>query len=531
MSRALANLAVQAEIKFEIYQQGGILCLMDLMCSDDLTCQHYTSAAIQLLCTCFQVRKAIVKERQLGPFITLSSHHSKEFQYCASVVFCLLTEEESNRFYLATEALDSLLNLCSNHGIKIQQKAICSIANLADSLDTHSVLVTERTMQILKEIAFSCSDIQVVRNLVRFFASISFNNIAKDQILDQKLFFYLMKFSRHSDKPTQRFSSLAICNVCLHSNQKERIVTHDGLLNMLIFLTKCSDLEVELCSILSVAALALGAKQSSKQQILNSGLLYNIIKALQYPDIKMKQCSSLAFNSLIIFNKDLIESLMVEIESHLPETLFSILGTPDDECIHNAVYALGSLIENDTICQRFVDCGCIKSILDNKSSSSIEIKRACGYFFSVLVEYTEFHQEMANFGALRYIVHLASLVDIQCQLYASFCLVILASNPNFQVDLVNLGAVRHLVSMMTTELESQHYAGLALLKLADNFENHVKIAEEGGIQALLKLGRSRSVEDEVQYKAALTVGHLASKAVSNLPKFSNDTPNRTKNTA
>lgn len=50
------------------------------------------------------------------------------------------------------------------------------------------------------------------------------------------------------------------------------------------------------------------------------------------------------------------------------------------------------------------------------------------------------------------------------------------------------------------------------------FQNHIKIASEGGIQALLRLARARSTDEELQYKAALTVGHLASNAVKLLPK-------------
>jgi len=86
------------------------------------------------------------------------------------------------------------------------------------------------------------------------------------------------------------------------------------------------------------------------------------------------------------------------------------------------------------------------------------------------------------------------------------------------VRLVELGAVRPLVAMMAGNAEPRHYAGLALLKLADNFENHLRIAEEGGIQALLRLGRARSTDEQLQYKAALTVGQLASNAVRLLPK-------------
>ena len=69
---------------------------------------------------------------------------------------------------------------------------------------------------------------------------------------------------------------------------------------------------------------------------------------------------------------------------------------------------------------------------------------------------------------------------------------------------------------------NRHYAGLALLKLADNFENHLKIAEEGGIQALLRLGRAQTSDEQIQYKAALAVGQLASNAVKLLPSTTSE---------
>jgi len=82
---------------------------------------------------------------------------------------------------------------------------------------------------------------------------------------------------------------------------------------------------------------------------------------------------------------------------------------------------------------------------------------------------------------------------------------------------VQAGAVKPLVSMLASEAEPRHYAGLALLKLADNFENHLRIAEEGGIQALLRLGRVRSTDEQLQYKTSLTIGQLATNAVKLIP--------------
>ena len=40
----------------------------------------------------------------------------------------------------------------------------------------------------------------------------------------------------------------------------------------------------------------------------------------------------------------------------------------------------------------------------------------------------------------------------------------------------------------------------------------------GGIQALLRLGRTRSTDEQLQHKAALTVGQLATNAVKLMPK-------------
>lgn len=128
---------------------------------------------------------------------------------------------------------------------------------------------------------------------------------------------------------------------------------------------------------------------------------------------------------------------------------------------------------------------------------------------------------METEGALPYIVSMAAMEDLETQEYTAFSLAHLASNRDLQVKLVNLGVVKPLVTMLASDAEPKHYAGLALLKLADNFENHLRIAEEGGIQALLRLGRTRTTDEQLQYKASLTLGQLASHAVKLMPNGKN----------
>eukprot|EP00558_Chaetoceros_sp_UNC1202_P005375 CAMPEP_0197238714 /NCGR_PEP_ID=MMETSP1429-20130617/5240_1 /TAXON_ID=49237 /ORGANISM="Chaetoceros sp., Strain UNC1202" /LENGTH=495 /DNA_ID=CAMNT_0042697959 /DNA_START=188 /DNA_END=1675 /DNA_ORIENTATION=- len=475
--------------------------------------------AIQLLCTNASVRRAIVREQGISSIILLSKHSSAKYQLCAAVALSLISSDEDCRVHTATEGIVSILDLCNTGAVKIQREAFCAVANLADCLDAHQILLEAQTVESIRELADSCTDSILVREMTRFFASISVDDFAKEKILDNNILPYLMKFSRRTDSATRRYSSLAICNLSLMSSKRKgSIIENDGLLRLLIFLSRCSDLEVERCSILSLAALALGTSGAYKETIASAGTLQPILKSMRYPDVEMQQCSSLALNALVLSETDTTKIKIKGMEDDLPG-LFALLAVDDDECVHNGVYALGSMIESGEVRDALVRQGCIQAVTDIMSSASIEVKRACGYLFSVLAEHVSYHQELSNSGAMEQIVNLAGLVDMECQIYGAFSLVFLANNPDLQVPLVQLGAVRYLVSMMATESEPRHYAGLALLKLADNFENHITIAEQGGIQALLKLGRSRVANDEVQYKAALTVGSLASKAVANLPKL------------
>ncbi len=527
ISRALANLSAKIEKQFDIHQQGGMACLLKLTNVNDIVCSRYVTTAIELLVTNSHVRQTIVKEQGLDAIISLSKGISLEYQLCFTVTMSLFSSDEESRMDVALKGLHPTLLLCKSKDLHIQRKCLSVLANLSDSRDTHQMISKGGAIKLLADLIDGCTDLVVVREMTRFLASISIDDTIRDQILQHNILPSLQRFSRRTDSATQRYSSLAICNLCLHTRLKENMIESDGLVRILIFLSRCADIEVERCAILSMAALALGTKYSYKEVITENGVLHPILQTMRYPDVEMQQCSSLALNSLLLSNADGVKVKVKEMKDDLT-AIFSLLTVPDDECIHNGVYIIGSLVESAEVRNVLVSLGCIESVTKIMASSSIETKRACGYLFSILAECAEYHTKLADSGAMKEVINLAGLVDLECQLYGAFSLVFLASNPSLQVPLVKMGAVRHLVSMMATESEPCHYAGLALLKLADNFENHITIAEEGGIEALLKLGRSRVSDDESAYRAAISVGNLAAQAVANLPKFSQNglAPNR-----
>jgi hypothetical protein len=250
-------------------------------------------------------------------------------------------------------------------------------------------------------------------------------------------------------------------------------------------------------------------------ECVNSGCIRPLVDLIKFPEKEVQLAALLALNSIALGLESMTKSFIMS--EHGLEPIIELTGHVDYEISSSAIYVLGSLAEHEEVKSRLVELGSIGAAVKQMTIGDLEVKRAAGYFISSVAEMIDLHPYMEKEGALPAIIDMALMEDIECQEYAAFALAHLSSNRDYQVPLVKLGAVRPLVAMLASDAEPKHYAGLALLKLADNFENHLRIAEEGGIQALLRLGRTRSSDEQLQYKTALTVGQLASNAVRLLP--------------
>jgi hypothetical protein len=511
VTRTIANLSANVDRQVSIYHQGAFSCLISLSEQhDDLTCR-YISVAIQILCTNSEICKFLLREWDIVlKIVRFASSQSIDLKRSAAIaILCFTNIEEGKRKLTGNKCIDDLFLLCNDDDIQIQRDAMCAIANISDSRDTHVTLIHHGALYTISKISNVSFDLTVVREISRFFSLISITDDAKTIMVEQNAIKSLIKFARSSDVPTQQYSILTLCNLSLSRQQKQSVLQYHGLISTLIYLTRCPDLEVNRCTVLAITALLLGADDVSKYQVANAGVIPLFFKMLTFPDTEIQQCTSLALSTIVLGQVEEVKRRFISDEKDFSSVLF-LLKSDCEECLHNGIHTIGSLMENSSILHILVEQDCIQHVTTVASTShSVEVLRACGYVFSLIVEHKQYHSDLFNSGAMKEIVGLAALVDLECQLYGSFSLVFLSGNHDYQVPLVKLGAVRPLVAMMANESEPRHYAGLALLKLADNFENHITIAEEGGIQALLKLGRSQVADEEVQYKAALTVGKAA----------------------
>eukprot|EP00814_Leptocylindrus_danicus_P009478 CAMPEP_0116018954 /NCGR_PEP_ID=MMETSP0321-20121206/8948_1 /TAXON_ID=163516 /ORGANISM="Leptocylindrus danicus var. danicus, Strain B650" /LENGTH=3722 /DNA_ID=CAMNT_0003489431 /DNA_START=23 /DNA_END=11192 /DNA_ORIENTATION=- len=512
-ARALANLCSREMNHLPIYRQGGLSALIKLSQHDEDICQRYVATALRFLATDPEVRSAIASEEAIDSFMLLASHSLIGYQRAAAASFASMSLSEECRGALVEKGgLQVCLRLLQREDPYVQQHAMFTVANISDAHTTHKMILNEGTLPLLIQLG-EMNDVKIQRDISRAFSSLSSNEDSKIPLIESGILPLLIKLTRSADVATQRYVALTLCNLS-QSTEKSRIVDN-GVLRSLVFLARYPDMDIERYAALTFANLALGGHGKNKQLIVKEGSVKPLIEMSKFPDGEMQHCAALALNSIALgtFNESKVEIMQM----NGLEPIVDFFQTNDADRIHLAAYLFGSLSENEEVKESLVELGVTSKLVKEAAKGSIEIKRTVCYYLALLAENTTFHKSLEEEGGFEALISLSSLTDVECQDYGAFALAFLASNKAYQVKLVKLGAVRPLVSMMATEAEPRHYAGLALLKLADNFENHVTIAEEGGIQALLKMGRNRSTDEGLSYKTALTVGHLASNAVKSLP--------------
>lgn len=498
-----------------------------------------------------EVRILAVQDGHVEAFIKLARSPLLEYRRTAAVCFASFTLHETNKTHMIRAGcIPAILSLVLDKDLATKRDGIFAIANLGDSMELQADLVREGTLQVLCEVA-NCDDARVQRDTARCFSTLTQTDDVRSELIAQNALPAVLTLAKSLDIASQRYASLTLCNLsCSIPAHKIRLID-DGALRPIIFLSRFPDTEIQRYSALSLAGLALGGHGNNKQRLVDDGCMRPLIDLVRFPDKDVQLAATIAVNAIVIgpeqgtksavmtengleplldlVNKGLDTGLLkkdttkVKGKSKPSNALKANMHTADhvdedfEDIFSSAIYCLGSLSENEDVKEKLVELGAIGSVVRHVYTGNFEIKRAAAYFLATVTEQMEFHANLVAEGGLEAIVYLAEMEDIECLEYASFSLAHLASNRDCQVKLVSIGAVRALVSMIASDQEPRHYAGLALLKLADNFENHLKIAEEGGIQALLRLGRSSTSDEQLQYKAALTVGQLASSAVKILP--------------
>lgn len=504
-ARALANLCSVEKAQHAIYRQGGFKILDTLSHADCEACKRYVAIALRFMASSVEVQRSLFAEDALSLYHDFSTSASLDYQRSAAASFSSMSQTEEGRLMMKKDGISAVLRLCSHTDLHVRRNAVCAVANLAASQETRRYIAMEGGVEVIRFASAANSDVDFLRSATRAMSNLAVDTAIREAMISQEIPKALSKLAKSADSETQRFASLALCNLCVGTqNQKESIVKQ-GVLRVLLFILRYPDLEVERRASLAIAALSLGSSQN-RLQVVGGGFVRSLLEATSYPDLKLRHFALLALNGSVLSTESKTKHHVVQ-ENGLSSLLSVLKSCKDDESIHACIYLLGSLAEDTDILKAIVDMDSFLPLVVQKldAAGSIETKRSAAYFLALLSENQEYHRKLQEANALESAVALISLVDEESQYYGAFVLALLAKNKSFQVPLTKMGGVRPLVSIMASKhSDARHWAGLALLKLADNFNNHITIAEEGGIQALLQLGGEEG--------AGVTLSNLAKRA-------------------
>ncbi|KDO22841.1 hypothetical protein SPRG_11978 [Saprolegnia parasitica CBS 223.65] len=463
---ALRDVASNAAYQVRFYEEGGVSALVTFVRDVEPNLQCPALAALRHLSCATELKKPIVQAGVLRPLlkcINPAGHHVDLLCQCAGLL-ANLSEHLENQLTMVEKGATTGL---------IQQDVARALANLSANEDNHST--------IYKQGGLKC----------------------------------LIGLTRSKEEVCQRYAAMGLR--FLASNPTIRVhIVQENLLPPFLALAQSPALDYQRTGVrprrgrdrrnrraLALAGLALGDHGHNKLRMVTDGAVRPLVEMLRYPSVEIQKCGCLALNALTLGKHAATKLAVLQEDGLLP--LLALLSASDMECVCIALYCVGSIAEHMDVLTKLLELGALAHIVHQSRQPDLEVKRNCGYILALDVEHHEFHDDFVREGGLQIVAHLAS-------------------NREYQVKFVNMGALRPLIAIMSVNAEPRHYAGLALLKLADNYENHIKIAEEGGIQALLRIARARSTDEELQYKASMSLGQLAANATKVMPKgrHSND---------
>ncbi|CCI42216.1 unnamed protein product [Albugo candida] len=505
VARTLAILCGNELFQKDIYEKGVLQCLLMLAESFDEKTRGFASLGIRLLASNVKVCKHIASG-SLSPFLQLAGSANVDLKQTASFVLANLTVSEENKVILGGH-IDRMIELCHCTDVRVRRYGVFALANMSSVLHLESDALCESGITTLLMLSGD-EELSIRRDVARAFVHLSRHKSLYAKLIPRGNSI-LFPLSKASDLDTKRFATLAICNFASRISKHERAhLATDRDIQSLIHLARFHDVDVQRHVVLALAGFLMEAQD--KLFMIEKGLVGPLIDLLRSPHPHVQLCGSLALNLVVLGIDDGLKVAVMEQNAFPP--LGALVHSAHVECVKSALYCIGTLCENRIVLKAFDEHDLTSTITDLARHSDTEIQRSCGYMLALWAEHDyEFQEATINAS-----ISLAEVQDRECQDYASFILAHLSSNRQYQPLLLRGGALGPLIAMVTKEPYPKHYAGLALLQLADNYENHLQIVEKGGVEALLRLARIRSPDKEIQYKASKSLGQLAKNATEAL---------------
>jgi hypothetical protein len=504
-----------------MYHQGAFISLMNLTEVDDDICQRYSQLAICFLMTNPQIHKKILQEYDIIHGLVLTANKSSTLyqSLAASSISSISIDDDVKTGLIKKDALQSIFRFTQSLDVDTCCDGLFTVANFAASPKFHHAIIGAGAIQVMNHIGRK-DDFRISRNIARFYALLSITKEARIMMMDEDVVANLVHLSLSEDLYTQKYSLISLTNLCVDTEQIGSVLV-PVLLKAISYMIVSPSIPFNRCAALSITGISLLNETTNVPAKITTGNIRALQDILRFADDETSvfACTALALISINYGENAYEESAG---NDDIICRLFSLLEINDEDAVLSVLLALGSFHENASL--RINQERCIHSAVTavSRFKTKLPILRAAGYLMCIFSESIDSHSIANKTEVIDSLIHIVSQSDEECQDYGTFILACLSQTWNLQVPITKHGAIRPLVKILASDdgVECRHYAAIALLRLADNIENHLIIAQQGGIQALLHLGDSKkrawSFHDGIQTKASICLGNVAATLASDV---------------
>lgn len=428
-------------------------------------------------------------------------------------------------------------------GCGLTLDACLALGNLLTQNDNHDAVLEAGALSVLVD-SMTQDDLET-----RFDAVFACNKMAtRTDNHDVMVAGNIASAGLSAELEIQREVAACLCNVTLEP--EVRLDVAKVCLPAMVHLAQCGDREAARQAMGSLANLA--EDMTTHTHVAAYGGSRCMVALIDHDSVDIHREASRAIANLLTS----FHHQSTIISDGLPGLVHLALG-PDGECQYNAALSFRKLTPNKDAHQGIVDNGGLEALfqlLEIRDSKEVPTRRQAATALRDLAANPELKLVYAAKGGIDAMVALSKNRELSLQCLATASLRHLSLHDELKRPLVEAGALPPLVrnaSRANEDLQCQ-VAGF-LANLSEETENQISLVsngcipvlctlarvendeiqqdsaralanvtsnEEGGIQALLRLGRERTTDEELQYKAALTVGTLASNAVKMMPHTS-----------
>jgi len=502
-ARALFNLTcVDAPY---VFIERVIKSFLGLASAATLEVKHICASALCNLSDLKVMRQKLVEEGVVQVLGLLArGAEAKTRRVCAVVLQSLASTKSCRQEMVSKGAVEVMYRLSSDSDANTLHYVASAMMRLAMDPANCSRIVNESGVSALCKICMRCCDVpRTTQPCAAAFQILSRQEETKVMMVTEQCIPAIVNLLRGStDKNTQQFCLLALCNLLTVEENHLAVLQQGGLMSIINQATNDQEGIREACAL---ALFNLSCGEAARNPVVTAGAVPAIMSIAELDDVQARTRCAATLCNLASEPSNLFKI----VEDGVIPTFIALLKTGVPDTVKHCCAALCQLAQDSASCEKIVDLGAVPHIVAGVENGDISTKQSCCSVLSALSFQSRCRENLCSMGALTALISLAEMGDNDTSLRCALAFANLSLEPTVQNLMIKQGVLPILKKLSNSySEENQMNVAKAFANLSCNVGSEKIMIEQDCVGALMMIGMVRSVHD--------TTKQVCIKALQNL---------------